>query len=147
MAADLWRLADETAEIVEVQPPGHQVRLEQRACAADAHGCIAAQVAVANIAAEAAIAPGAADRILDIARESTIQRIWRCVRGRHANQRIQVGKIASGQGEFQVHVAEAQRIEQRAARVSLGGAGACLQVDAVRTFAVTQFKRRFRRAR
>src|SRR3546814_6439634 len=75
VAAGLRRAADEAGQVVEVKPLRHQVRAQERELATGLHAGGACQVAVADLAGEAFVAPGVA--VADEAPVESIRRRWR----------------------------------------------------------------------
>ena len=138
LAARLRRCAHEAGKIVEIQPLGHEIGVQQGALAAHGDRGRPAKVAVADEAGEIVVAPRIA-----VAAEAAIQAIGRRGRRRDADQRKQVFHVLSGEPQAQVEVAQAERIEQRAARVRAGGARGGAQVDAIRPVRLPQRQRRF----
>ena len=103
----------------------------------------AGQVAVAHGAGEIVIFPGAAVRAVDVAGEAAIEAIRRRGWRGHADQRVQVVQILAGQFQFQVEIAQPQRVQQRAAGMRTGRSTHRFHVDTVGLLGVLQFQRRF----
>ncbi len=97
----------------------------------------AAQVAVANRAAEVLVAPGIA-----VADEPAIELVGRRIRQSEAEQGVEFFQVLPGQSKLQLEGSELEWIDQAATCAGAGVTRAGLQVDAVGIVAIGQFQRR-----
>ena len=118
-----------------------QVTLEQQAVTAGGDLGRAREVAVADLAFEALVAPDIA-----IADKAAVERIARRVRHGDAEERIEVLEVLARERHLHVEGVEPQQARDRAAGMRAGGTGRGAQVDGVGRAGRTELQRRGHRA-